>query len=37
MLASNVDSNTIDQEEIAAERQRIVEDAGQEYLQLGRI
>ena len=35
MLASNVDSNTIDQEEIAAERQRIEEDAGQEYLQLG--
>jgi rare lipoprotein A len=35
ILASNVDDNAIDQEEIAAERQRIEEDAGQEYLQLG--
>ncbi len=35
IVAVNTDISTIDQEEIAAERQRIEEDTGQEYLQLG--
>jgi len=35
IIASNDDMTVVDQEEIAAERQRIEEDAGQEYLQLG--
>lgn len=35
LLAANSDSTFVDQEEVAAERQRIEEDAGQEYLQLG--
>lgn len=34
-IAADIEDNPIDQEEIAAERQRIEEDAGQEYLQLG--
>ena len=35
IVAANSDISTIDQEEIAAERQRIEEDTGQEFLQLG--
>ncbi|MDG2090650.1 MAG: septal ring lytic transglycosylase RlpA family protein [Gammaproteobacteria bacterium] len=35
VLASNTDIPAVDQEEIAAERQRIEENGGQEYLQLG--
>jgi rare lipoprotein A len=35
ILASNTDNTSVDQEEVAAERQRIEENVGQEYLQLG--
>ncbi len=35
LVASNNEVSVVDQEEIAAERQRIEEDTGQEYLQLG--
>ncbi len=35
IIASNDELSVVDQEEIAAEKQRIEEDTGQEYLQLG--
>lgn len=35
LASNNADESSVDQEEIAAERQRIEADAGQDYLQLG--
>jgi len=35
ILALNANNTSVDQEEVAAERQRIEENVGQEYLQLG--
>ena len=35
LASNNTDDSSVDQEEIAAERQRIEDNAGQDYLQLG--